>query len=51
MRGDGDTASPTLDSKSLVDVINYQQSVLKSTFGISDLSQVPQMWCVYKVVY
>lgn len=49
MRGDGDTASPTLDSKSLVDVINYQQSVLKSTFGVSDLSKIPQMWCVYKV--
>jgi len=48
MRGDGDTASPTLDAKSLVDVINYQQSILKTTLGTSDLSKVPQMWCVYK---
>lgn len=50
MRGDGDTASPTLDASSLVDVINYQQSILKSTLGTSDLSKVPQMWCVYKVI-
>ncbi|KAF1846398.1 glycoside hydrolase family 115 protein [Cucurbitaria berberidis CBS 394.84] len=50
MRGDGDTASPTLDAKSLVDVINYQQSILKSTLGLSNLSGVPQMWCVYKEV-
>jgi hypothetical protein len=49
MRGDGDTASPTLDSKSLVDVINYQQSIMKTTLGTQDLSKVPQMWCVYKV--
>jgi hypothetical protein len=49
MRGDGDTASPTLDAKSLVDVINYQQSILKTTLNTSDLAKVPQMWCVYKV--
>jgi hypothetical protein len=49
MRGDGDEASPTLDAKSLVDVINYQQSILKTTLNTSDLSKVPQMWCVYKV--
>lgn len=49
MRGDGDTASPTLDAKSLVDVINYQQSIMKTTLGTTDLAKVPQMWCVYKV--
>jgi hypothetical protein len=49
MRGDGDTASPTLDAKSLVDVINYQQSIMKTSFGTQDLVKVPQMWCVYKV--
>ena len=49
MRGEGDTASPTLDAKQLVDVINFQQSVLKTTLGKTDLSTVPQMWCVYKV--
>ncbi|KAF2193089.1 glycoside hydrolase family 115 protein [Zopfia rhizophila CBS 207.26] len=50
MRGDGDNSSPTLDAKSLVSVIEYQQSILKSTLGESDLSKVPQMWCVYKEV-
>jgi hypothetical protein len=49
LRGDADTASPTLGAKSLVDVINYQQSILKSTLGTSDLSKIRQMWCVYKV--
>jgi hypothetical protein len=49
MRGDGDTASPTLDAAQLVSVIEYQQSILKSTLGLSELSKVPQMWCVYKV--
>lgn len=51
MRGDGDTASPTLDANQLVSVIEYQQSVLKSTLGTQDLSKVPQMWCVYKVCF
>ncbi|KAF1937516.1 hypothetical protein EJ02DRAFT_412211 [Clathrospora elynae] len=50
MRGDGDAASPTLDAKNLVDVINYQQSILETTLNTSDLSRVPQMWCVYKEV-
>jgi hypothetical protein len=50
MRGDGDTASPTLDAKSLVDVITFQQTALKSTLGVSSLAAVPQMWCVYKEV-
>jgi hypothetical protein len=48
MRGDGDTASPTLDATQLVSVIEYQQSILKSTLGLSSLASVPQMWCVYK---
>ncbi|KAF2450942.1 glycoside hydrolase family 115 protein [Karstenula rhodostoma CBS 690.94] len=50
MRGDGDTGSPTLDAKSLVDVFTAQQSILKSTLGVSSLNTVPQMWCVYKEV-
>ncbi|KAJ4353655.1 uncharacterized protein N0V89_005385 [Didymosphaeria variabile] len=50
MRGDGDTGSPTLDAKSLVDVFTAQQSILKSTLGVSSLNAVPQMWCVYKEV-
>ncbi|KAF2122268.1 hypothetical protein BDV96DRAFT_482868 [Lophiotrema nucula] len=50
MRGDGDAASPTLDSKSIVDVITYQQSILKAQFGTVEAAKVPQMWCVYKEV-
>ncbi|KAF2010364.1 glycoside hydrolase family 115 protein [Aaosphaeria arxii CBS 175.79] len=50
MRGDGDTASPTLDAKQLVDVIAFQQGALKSALGVQDLRGVPQMWCVYKEV-
>lgn len=50
MRGDGDTGSPTLDAKTLVDVFTAQQSILKSTLGQSSLNAVPQMWCVYKEV-
>ncbi|KAF2245776.1 glycoside hydrolase family 115 protein [Trematosphaeria pertusa] len=50
MRGGGDAASPTLDATALVDVITFQQGVLKSTLGVSNLSAVPQMWCVYKEV-
>ncbi|KAF2204085.1 hypothetical protein GQ43DRAFT_388675 [Delitschia confertaspora ATCC 74209] len=50
MRGDGDTSSPTLDASTLLSVIQYQQSILKSGLGVSDLSNVPQMWCVYKEV-
>lgn len=49
MRGDGDTASPTLDAGQLVTVIENQQSILRSTLGLSDLSKVPMMWCLYKV--
>ncbi|KAF2265992.1 hypothetical protein CC78DRAFT_170348 [Lojkania enalia] len=50
MRGDGDTASPTLDANTLVDVINFQQGILKSTLSVSELKDVPMMWCVYKEV-
>ncbi|KAF2279276.1 uncharacterized protein EI97DRAFT_481566 [Westerdykella ornata] len=50
MRGDGDTASPTLDATQLTAVINFQQTTLKNVLGVSDLSTVPQMWCLYKEV-
>lgn len=50
MRGDGDTASPTLDAKSLVDVFTAQQKILQDTLTNTSLDAVPQMWCVYKEV-
>ncbi|CAG8953042.1 hypothetical protein HYFRA_00003236 [Hymenoscyphus fraxineus] len=49
MRGNGDEASPTLSSTSLADVIKSQQSILSSNVN-ANLSQVPQMWCLYKEV-
>ncbi|CAG8977356.1 hypothetical protein HYALB_00011371 [Hymenoscyphus albidus] len=49
MRGIGDEASPTLSSSSLADVIKSQQSILSSNVNVN-LSQVPQMWCLYKEV-
>ncbi|KAG9231330.1 hypothetical protein BJ875DRAFT_407145 [Amylocarpus encephaloides] len=49
MRGNGDEASPTLTEKSLEDVIKSQQAILSSTIN-SNLSAIPQMWCLYKEV-
>lgn len=49
MRGNGDEASPTLNSTSLADVIKSQQSILSSNIN-TNLSTVPQMWCLYKEV-
>lgn len=49
MRGHGDEASPTLNAKSLEDIINFQQSTLQSVLGQNDLSKIPQTWCLYKV--
>lgn len=49
MRGNGDAASPTLTASSLADVISSQQSILSSVIN-SNLSAVPQMWCLYKEV-
>ena len=49
MRGSGDAASPTLTATSLADVISSEQSILSSVIN-SNLSAVPQMWCLYKEV-
>lgn len=49
MRGNGDAASPTLTATSLADVIQSQQSILSSVIS-SNLSSIPQMWCLYKEV-
>ena len=48
MRGSGDAASPTLTSKSLEEVIKFQQSTLQSVLG-KNLSNIPQSWGLYKV--
>jgi hypothetical protein len=49
MRGSGDAASPTLDSKTLEEVIRWQQSALTSVLGADALQKVPQAWVMYKV--
>ncbi|KAH8425022.1 glycoside hydrolase family 115 protein [Aspergillus melleus] len=50
MRGLGDVASPTITAKSLGDIVNTQQQVLSDVFNVSDVSSIPQMWCLYKEV-
>ena len=50
MRGLGDTASPTLDAKSLEDIISVQQGILRDVFNEQNISSIPQMWCLYKEV-
>ncbi|KAJ4289067.1 hypothetical protein N0V90_011409 [Kalmusia sp. IMI 367209] len=41
MRGDGDTASPTLDAKTLVDVFTAQQSILKNDDNSGNIQRLP----------
>ncbi|MCJ1309382.1 hypothetical protein MMC25_003041 [Agyrium rufum] len=50
MRGLGDTASPTLNASSLQQIIQVEQQILRDTFNTTDLSNIPQMWCLYKEV-
>jgi len=49
MRGSGDAASATLTSRSLEEVIKFQQSTLTKTLG-RNLSDIPQAWVMYKEV-
>jgi hypothetical protein len=49
MRGSGDTASSTLNAAALEDVVAAQQKILTSVVN-SNLSAIPQMWCLYKEV-
>jgi hypothetical protein len=47
MRGSGDTASATLTSSALQDVIHWQQSTLTRILG-RPLADIPQAWVMYK---
>lgn len=49
MRGSGDAASPTLNAKTLEEVIKWQQTTLASTLG-KPLGDIPQAWVMYKEV-
>lgn len=50
MRELGDTTSPTLHASSLEDIINVEQDILRDVFNTTDVSDIPQMWCLYKEV-
>ena len=50
MRGLGDVASPTLNASDLQSIVQHQQKILSSVYGISNVSSIPQMWCLYKEV-
>lgn len=49
MRGDHDTAGANLNAQRLTEIINFQQSTLRTVLGKSNLNDVPMMWCLYKV--
>jgi hypothetical protein len=49
MRGSGDTASSSLNAASLADVVSEQQKILTSVVD-ANISNIPQMWCLYKEV-
>ncbi|KAI9708605.1 MAG: hypothetical protein M1820_003823 [Bogoriella megaspora] len=50
MRGLGDTASPTLNAAQLAEIIKVEQGLLQDAFNTTDISDIPQMWCLYKEV-
>ncbi|GFF32340.1 hypothetical protein IFM58399_03176 [Aspergillus lentulus] len=50
MRGKHDTANPTNTKQSLGDIVNTQQQVLSDVLNMTNISSVPQMWCLYKEV-
>lgn len=49
MRGSGDAASATLSASALEEIIAWQQSVLTREIG-KPLSEIPQVWVMYKVL-
>ncbi|EAW11879.1 glycoside hydrolase family 115 protein [Aspergillus clavatus NRRL 1] len=50
MRGFGDEASETLTAESLGSVVRVQQKILSEVLNTTDLSTIPQVWCLYKEV-
>ena len=48
MRGSGDTASPTLTSTELEQILEWQGNYLNTTFGANTIDQ-PRLWAIYKV--
>lgn len=53
MRGSGDTALTLTQEqaiKVLLDVVTTQRQVLSKVFNDTNVSNIPQMWCLYKEV-
>jgi hypothetical protein len=50
MRGLGDVESPTLNASALETIVNAQQGLLREVYNVSNVSAIPQMWCLYKEV-
>jgi len=50
MRGLGDVASPTLNASSLQQIVHVQQQLLSEVYNTTNVSAIPQMWCLYKEV-
>lgn len=50
MRGLGDAASPTINASVLADIVAAEQEILANVFNTTNVSSIPQMWCLYKEV-
>lgn len=53
MRGSGDTAILLTQAQAiqvLIDAVAEQQRILRDVYNTTDLSAIPQMWCLYKEV-
>jgi len=53
MRGSGDTGITLSDPEAVVvleNVINSQRSILANVFNGTNVTDIPQMWCLYKEV-
>lgn len=50
MRGLGDVASPTLNASQLEEIVQTQQQILAEVYNTTNVSSIPQMWCLYKEV-
>lgn len=53
MRGSHDTSIPLVDSEAVVvleNVVKAQREILTEVFPNNNVSDIPQMWCLYKEV-
>jgi hypothetical protein len=53
MRGSGDTAIGLTDAQAVVvleNVVSSQLNILREVFNGTNVTEIPQMWCLYKEV-